>query len=223
MLAPRIEPAIRGLGYDAYRYLFPPRPEKAAPPSMLAMYEQQGWWAQYKLNGTCSIIAVDPDRKLHARGRHGPADRHSMWEPTLASSHAFRTLPGGWYVFVCELMHSKVAGGPRDTLYVNDILVSDGQYLVGTTFADRQDMLAALFPEPRGSARLPSHYAVTPNCWIARNHTQGFADLFASISDPCHEGLVLKKPGATLALCSRETSNVSWQAKVRRAAKNYAF
>lgn len=215
---------LAGLAYDSYRYLYPPRPEQAVPRVMATRYEKEGWWAQYKLNGTCSIVAVSPEKQLVCMGRHGPHDRHSAWAPTLASSRAFLNLPGsGWYVFVAELMHSKVAGGPRDTLYVNDILVANGSYLVGTTFSERQGIIGQLFPQPKGHPNLLSHYAVTPNCWIALNHWGNFVGLFDGINDPCHEGLVFKNPRARLALCSRASSNVSWLAKLRKAHKNYSF
>lgn len=133
--------------FDEWRYLYPPRPDSksAIPASSLTNLEGDGWIMQAKMNGTCNVLAVSPDRKsIRAMSRH--ADAHKLWGPSEHTLEAFANLPGnGWYVFVAELLHSKVAGGVRDTNYINDVLVADGEYLVGTRFVDRRLLLALAF------------------------------------------------------------------------------
>lgn len=207
--------------FDTYTYLWPPRPEKAAPKMMLNFYAKQGFIGQIKKNGTCNVLAVSPERKLVCMNRHN--ETHKLWTPTAESSAAFKTLPGkGWYVFVAELLHSKVTNGPRDTNYVHDILVADGEYLVGQTLAERQQRLRDLFLKG-GEAETHSHHVVDNHTWIAKNHTQGFGKLFDSLTLDEDEGLVLKNPKAPLTLCARQSANADWQVKVRRPHKNYGF
>ncbi|CAM6055322.1 unnamed protein product [Sphagnum tenellum] len=84
------------------------------------------------MNGTASVLAISPDRQIVAMNRH--REEHKLWTPTAANIADFAKLPGkGWYVFVAELMHSKVPG-IKNVNYVHDILVADGKHLTGETF-----------------------------------------------------------------------------------------
>jgi hypothetical protein len=205
--------------YDNFRYLWPPRPVNAIPPQMLRFYEQRGWMAQAKKNGTCNIITVDPKGKLHCMNRH--KETHKLWEPTEDSSEAFLDLPRGWYVFVAELLHNKVKG-IRDTNYINDILVCEGEYLVGMTFRERQSLLYELF-ENQITGEAVSHYVINDHTWLARNYESHFDELYNRFNGADDEGIVLKVPSAQLNLCLRESSNVQWSVKCRRAHANYSF
>ena len=206
--------------YEKFEYLWPPRPENAIATNMLAFYEKRGWVSSFKMNGTCSVIAVSPERKLICKTRHN--DDHKLWSPSAKSSEIFQNLPGdGWYVFVAELMHSKVPG-LRDINYINDILVADGERLDGGALAARQEILKKLFLKG-GEEETISHYALDDHAWLAKNHSGGFAGLFAGIDKPEHEGLVLKNPKAVLLPCSKQKANAGWSVKIRKATKNYAF
>lgn len=149
-------------------------------------------------------------------------ENHKLWSPTSASSAAFADLPGsGWYVFTAELMHSKVPG-LRDTNYVHDILVADGEHLVGKTFVERQSLLHDLF-DVANCDKTITHYIVDDNTWIARNYTTGFDRLFGSLTDIQDEGLVLKRTTAKLKVSLRASTNSDWQLKCRKPHKNYMF
>lgn len=207
--------------YEAYEYLWPPRPEKAVPKAMLKFYEGRGWWATAKKNGTCNVLGVRPDRTLHCMNRHNQT--HKLWSPTPASSAAFKRLPGrGWYVFVAELLHSKVEG-LRDINYIHDILVVDGTYLIETSYAERQGMLAKLFLTGR-ERETDTHYVINENTWLVKNHRADFISLFDGLGDEAEdEGIVVKNPKARLSFCSRQSANSEWQVKCRRPHKNYSF
>lgn len=209
-----------------FTYLSPPRPERAIPPAMLAFYEQLGWFAQLKKNGTCSVIYVSPEKEVTGYGRHG-AEKHRSWSFTENSRKAFETLPGsGWYVFVAELMHSKVPG-IRDTNYVHDILVSDGKYLLGTTYAQRLKIINQLLVGPDCTLE-PGYWKKSDHLWIVRNFRENFAELFASLQKkdgagkdlhPGDEGLVLKNPSGLLSV----KNNGEWAVKCRKGTKLYGF
>lgn len=216
--------------FEDWQYLWPPRPDNAIPKSLLSFYGKKNWVAQVKLNGTCNVISVSPKGEIIAKSRHKDIEdgNHRMWTPSANTRAAFKNLPRpnkGWYVFVAELMHSKVTGGAKDTNYIHDILVADGEYLVGKTFEERQAILRSLFPNIDESKSTVAYHVIDGNTWLARNHVGvDFADLYTSvIPDPSYEGLVIKNPAAKLAICSRQKSNNSWQVKCRRPHKNYGF
>jgi hypothetical protein len=208
--------------YDSYRYLYPPRPETAIDPLLIPRYAD--WWAQIKMNGTSNILHVSPDREIIAKSRHPDKNggNHKAWHVSVNTRQAFLDLPGnGWYVFTAELLHSKVRG-LRDINFIHDILVADGEYLVGTIFAYRQNLLRELFPE-RSQAVTGGHYVIDPHTWLANNYERDFPKLFAGLTAPEHEGLVFKDPNAKLAPCGSERANAAWLRKVRRPSKAYAF
>jgi len=208
--------------YDSWKYLFPPRPESAIPPDMLAFYEKRGWVCQYKKNGTCTIIGVSPDRKLIAINRH--QENHKAWQLTQHIKDALRSIftKPLWYVVVAEIMHSKTPT-IKDTIFIHDILVHESEYLVGTTFKERQEILN---PYLLTNVETKTHYVCDTDgkVWFAKIYDKGFADLFRSIKEPkIDEGLVLKDPNGKLRSCDRADANSSWQVKCRHSTKSYQF
>jgi hypothetical protein len=210
--------------YTAFQYLYPPRPDLVLSSDRLGYYEKEGWVAQYKKNGTCTIVAMGPDGKggvqFIAMNRH--KGDHKAWNLTPEiKSDLLKLLPHHyWTVLVGEIMHSKTKT-IKNTIFFHDILVMNNEYLLDTTFAQRQVWLEKLLP---GNAESYSHFQVTNGIWRAKNFEKGFEKLFQGIKNQdIDEGLVLKKPGVKLKLCDTETSNSTWQAKVRYPKKNYSF
>lgn len=210
--------------YERFEFLWPPRPDskRAVPPTGvmgLSFYENRGWKGQIKRNGTANVIAVSPEKNLVTRNRH--KEEHRLWTPTAGSSAAFKTLPGkGWYVFVAELLHSKVPG-LRDTNYIFDVLVADGEYLVGKTFMERQAILDGLFPKTISETF--AHRVIDKHTWVAKLIHENFEEVFSNLTNPEDEGIVLKNPKAKLELCSRQSANTMWQVKCRRPHANFSF
>jgi len=216
--------------FEEYRYLYPPRPEQRVPPAMLSHYEERGWLAQCKMNGTCNVLAISPERKIVAMTRRHN-EPHKVWTPNEDSERAFQNLPGiGWYVFVSELLHSKVPG-IRNVNFVHDVVVADGEHLTGTTYMSRVNMLTDLFRTDSGvdHSLCLSHLVIDQNTWLAKCYSkqstiESFNKLFLrAIKHKEIEGLVLKNPEAELRHCINESSNSSWMVKVRRPAKSYSF
>lgn len=199
-------------------FMWPPRPENAINRGAIGAFESMGWVAQLKMNGTCSVFEYDPTTEtLQAWTRHNEA--HKLWVPDINTPalRKLKTLKGGRYVLVGELLHSKVPG-IKDTVYLFDILVSDGVELVGKTYAERQLILHGLWP-----VRSETHFynLVDDRLWVAKCLRKGFAAEFAALQKPEEEGLVFKNPLARLEPCYRQTSNSGWQTKCRRPTKNY--
>jgi hypothetical protein len=208
--------------YDDFAYLWPPRPESAIAPRVLGSFEHRRWIAQIKYNGTANVIFVAPDKTVTAMSRHN--EQHRQWSPTQEVMADFARLPGrGWYVFVAELLHNKVAdAGLKNINYTHDVLVADGEYLVGHTQEDRQGILQDLLLAVDARST-PHHYEVSPNLWLPVEYESGFDTLFEGLTRPEHEGLVLKDPRQKLSLCLRQKSNIAGLIKCRRTHKNYSF
>jgi hypothetical protein len=202
--------------YDAYSYLWPPRPDNAIPRGTLGFYERRGYWAQVKKNGTCTVIFARADEVIFMT-RHN--DTHRSWAP-LADHRAFFAGRPQWNVYVAELLHSKTPT-IRHHLYLFDVIVADGEHLVGQTFAARQELLAERFPRVEGIAGV-GVVPVGPYASRAVNYVSRLEDVWRELRDE-DEGLVLKSPDAPLAPCFTATANGSWQVKCRRSTKNYSF
>jgi hypothetical protein len=202
--------------YTEYQYLWPPRPEQKIPPSALAFYENRGFWAQRKKNGTYTVVFARGNEVIF-KTRHN--DDHKLWTPEK-DHFEFFSGSSGWSVYCAELLHSKVTGGPKHELYIHDILVRNGNYLVGTTFAERQGLLHDLFDGPLEADR--GQVRVAKRITLAQSIDEGFAEVFNHLN-PEDEGLVLKDPNAKLKPCFKSDSNGSWMVKCRVAHTNYSF
>ncbi len=210
------------MNYNAYTYIEPPRAETTVRPALIGVYESLKWFAQFKKNGTNSVIFVPPKgQKPFAKTRHPKDPDHKVWQFSDDSIASFETVqrltPGnGWSVFNAELLHSK-GNGIRDTNYVHDVLVYDGVYLVGKTYTERYRMLIKIFGNPPSFSGDPiSHHIVDARTWIAKNHHHGFKGLFAGCGKE-DEGLVFKDPQGVLSA----RDNSGWLAKCRHPHKNF--
>lgn len=203
------------ISYSKFTPIKPPRPETSVPPELLSSYERRGYRAQVKKNGQYSVVYAGPRGELRVLNRH--LEEHKNWKPdreTLAPllSHSKK----GWTVFCCELLHGKVPG-IRDVHYVHDVVVQDGQWLLGETYAERYLRLQKMLMRPGLRDVRNSHWVVTDHVWLAKMIRSGFADVFESLENPEDEGLVLKNPSVPLDLKTR------WSVKCRRPAANYSW
>ncbi len=201
--------------YDAYRYLWPPRPETKIPPALIGFYEKRGWWGQVKKNGTCTVIFAHGDDVIF-KTRHD--DDHKAWVPQPEHAIFFKGREQ-WNVYVAELLHSKTAN-VKNHLYLFDILVSDGEDLSGTSFADRQAILLSRYPG-NGRAGLGAT-RVTEQVSRATCYTRDFERVWSALAVE-DEGIVFKDPASKLAPCVTQTANAMWQVKCRRPHSNYSF
>jgi len=209
-----------GAPYEKWGYMWPPRPEHALTSDRFGYYEVQGYWAQYKKNGTCMIVWYTPNGDFILYNRHKEPIKN--WDlPTAVKAKLKELLPKGkWTVLLAELMHHKVAG-IKNTVYFHDILVHESVLLAGETFEKRQEILSKLLP---AGAEAYSHYVVSEGIWRAKNFKSDFLKIFKSIKNQkIDEGLVLKNPTAQLKHCYKADSNAGWQIKFRYPTKNYNF
>lgn len=208
--------------YTEFRYLHAPRPKKEPiPVYSIPMMERLGYVAQKKKNGTCSVIFAREDQVIF-KTRHLDQNEgnHRAWAPKDAHLDFFKSIGPKWNVFAAELLHNK---GPaiKDELFIFDVMVLDGEYLVGSTFEERMNMLQERFC--KGWKDEGDQYRIHRHVTLAKVFTTGFKDMFNNLG-PLDEGLVFKLPRAKLLPCVAEASNMSWAQKCRHPkAKTYSF
>lgn len=209
------------MNYKEWKYLYPPRPEFVITSDMLPMYEARGWYHQYKKNGTCTTVTIDPKGNVKFMSRHATA--HKAWRcPEWLSLAIAQYFPRKvWTMAVAELLHSKTPT-IKDTLYFHDIIVAHSMHLIGSTFEERQAILDGYLPMEGAEAQ--SHWVLQAGIWRAKNIPTGHADAFLGIRNASiDEGLVLKDPKGKLRWCNKADANNSWQVKCRYPTKNYQF
>jgi hypothetical protein len=206
------------MDYQKYQYLFPPRPELKIAKQNLGFYQQRGYVAQKKKNGTCTVIFAKGDQVIF-KTRHPEIDNgeHRMWTPQKDHIEFFQGYED-WNVFVGELLHSKVTGGPKHEIFLFDQLVMDGKSLVGTTFGARMVAMQQHF----GGESEVDQYRIDDRITLAKCFSGGFTSMFDSLGKE-DEGLVLKDPKAILRSCLKADANKAWQVKCRIPHSNYSF
>lgn len=209
------------MSYDSVRFLDPPRANRALARDALRFYERRpGWWAQHKYNGTYVELIVAPESGLAvAYDRHGSVLK--SWQPREGWDPFWKRLPNGFWVLCAELLHSKVAGGPRDTLYFHDVLVAAGNHLVGCPYKRRYPLLCEVLEGDKQGEERHGHRVIGPNAWIARNYHAPFVELYDAIKsmcDPIDEGLVLKNSDSPLTVRNGD----GWSVKSRFRRKNFS-
>ena len=207
--------------YTEWRYLWPPRPERAVPKAMIPFFQRQGWSANVKKNGTCSIIGRCDDKVIRSATRHD--EPHKAWQADYNSPalRALKRLPNQWFVFEAEVLHSK-GNGLRDFVCIFDILVANNKTCDGMTWSQRMSLLYQLFPEAKESRVFTGLDMIDERLSIIRPLINvDFLEVFESLTNGEDEGLVLKDPNSVLAPCYHPSSNADWQIKCRKPTKNY--
>jgi ATP-dependent DNA ligase len=159
--------------------------------------------------------------------------RHAVpnkaYQITREMRDAFESLklpPGKFHVFDGELLHNKTSN-IKDRIVLYDLLVLNGEYLVGTTYISRYRKLQMLLGRPGMFETDTSHriaYRVNRNIWLAKVYTKDIAERFKKLLHlPEIEGLVLKDPTGKLDYGLTEENNGSWLTRVRKPNKNYSY
>lgn len=204
--------------YEAFHYIEPPRTTVSLSRESIPSMEVEHRWAQYKRNGSRSVVFVPPNRQpfVIADGQRKPAawnrhgEPHKTWAFTNEAWEIFRTLRGNkWCVFDGELLHHKTKH-IKFVHYLYDVLVWNGVHLTGTMYAERYAILWDLW---QPIAITPAHRVINEYTWVARNYSQGLLELFDSLTQPEDEGLVLRDPSGIY----RNSKANDWMTKVLRS------
>jgi hypothetical protein len=220
----------------AQRYLYPPRPSEGSVPfeavEKLASY---GYQAQPKLNDKRLCLSI-------SNGQITFFNRHK-------DVHKTYTAPGflrNEIMQVCKMLELDVAkwqyidGGLlngkhkffKDTIAIWDIIVRNGEWLLGTTYKERYEWLLGKIPNAQPfiitlnncpfqiGIKLTDHIFIplmTPDyqrLW-KMVHDVNEAAGWKNEGEPLLEGIVLKLPSGKLAPAFKEVNNGSWMTRCR--------
>jgi len=212
------------MDYEKYRYIYPPRPKNAIDPKDLIFWDNKTLISQPKLNGSNTTIYTN-GREIKVMNRHNsPLTNFKISREEIMS--IFRGNEGEWLVINCEYLNKSKKDETNNLfnhkLVIFDILVSKSDYLIGSTFSSRVDLLDDLYGrEESGKEYL---YSVSENIFRVKTYENNFKEIYDNLTniDLC-EGLVLKRKGAKLEAGSSENNNYKSQLKVRKPTKNYKY
>lgn len=224
--------------------MYPPRPKTSIPPEKVGDYEEKGYIAQLKYNGTRTLVEMSPGPTIKIWTRH--KEPHKAYELTDAMrSDLLAIYMAGdmtkTMIFDGELMHSKTKN-LKDTLVLFDILVCDSDHLIGMPMLARYSIMSDILGEPdqweeETGRKIAAKCRVfeldekdevveryLERVWMAETFYHSFSDVYKSRIDMDEvEGLVLKKPQAPLDRGFSETNNESWLIRCRKPSKNYEY
>lgn len=207
--------------YDKYSYRYPPRPEKQIPPIVLNDMDEMGvFLAQPKLNGSCMELYTNGE-EIIVMNRHKKPLNHKLNPGELLHLHRGE----GWMMLVGELMNKnkKDETGKHwnHKFVIFDILVYDGDYMIGTTFEERALLLEKLYPKSELKLFLSK---ISDNCFRVISMISHFKNMYDKITIyDMYEGLVLKRRDGKLENGISANNNTRTQLKCRKPTKNYSY
>ena len=208
--------------YKKYRYIYPPRPKNATPPTDLEFWDNGSLIAQPKFNGSnCVIFTNGVDSVI--MNRHN----QRLTNFRLTKEEIKEIYRGdGWMVVNGEYMNKNKKDETKKAfnhkLVIFDILTFNGEYLVGKTFSERVELLDDIYGKTK--CEKDYVYKITDNIFRVKSYDDGFLDLFNGLTPiDMIEGLVMKRKNAKLEIGTNELNNVKSQIKCRKVTKNYKF
>jgi hypothetical protein len=209
--------------YSNYRYLYPPRPKNAVSPEDLDFWDNNSLIGQPKLNGSNASIYTD-GQKIIVMNRHS----QKLTNVRVSDSEILSTYrgDGGWMILNCEYMNKSKSDENNEVFnhkfVIFDILAYNGEYLVGSTFSERIELLDSLYGVD--DSEKDYLYKISDNFYRIKSYNTGFKKIFDDLTPiDMIEGLVMKRKNAKLEIGATELNNVKSQLKCRKATKNYKY
>ena len=204
--------------YSKFKYIFPPRPEYCISSKELYKYESDHL-IQCKLNGSCCVVFIK-GKEFRYFGRH-QNENLSNFKLKISDLEIFKN--DEWNVIVGEYMNKNkngLDGRPwNHKLVIFDILVHNGEYLLGSTFEERVLLMNELFGTVEENEYL---YKLNNNVFRVKTFYDNFLERWNEIVKiDMLEGVVLKKRDQKLTKAFSEKNNLSH--KCRKETKLYKF
>jgi hypothetical protein len=100
-------------------------------------------------------------------------------------------------------------------------LVFEDQYLIGSTFKTRVDLLDSLYKQTDYNEYLTK---ISEKLFKVKSYESDFREIFNYlVKIDLVEGLVLKRKNSRLEIGNTENNNTKSQVKFRKPTKNYKF
>ena len=207
--------------YEKFQYIYPPRPEWCIPESELPNYDNNVYIAQPKLNGSNATIYIN-GTEWRNFGRH-KNENLSNFKLTHDDIDSLSLSKDKWHVIVGEYMNKNKKNVNNESfnhhLVIFDILVYNGEYLLGSTFEERVKLMDNIFGTNDENDYL---YKISDNIFRVKSFYDNFLERWNNIIKiDMFEGFVLKKKSQKLQTGLTEKNNMSH--KCRKPTKNYRF
>jgi hypothetical protein len=209
--------------YASFRYIYPPRPKNPIPSTELSFWDNGSLIAQPKLNGSNCLIFTNGEKHVAMNRHSGRLTNFQLKDEEIAALYKGT---GGWTVLNGEYMNKSKQDESRAAFnhkfVIFDILVDDGDYLVGKTFEERIAVLDAMFGQEESEKDYL--YGISENVYRVKSYEIGFNMLYDRLTPiDMIEGLVMKRKNARLEMGNTELNNVKSQIKCRKETKNYKY
>lgn len=219
---------MKGLIYNKFSYIFPPRPKNAIPRESIVDYDSMMFVSQPKINGSNTLIFTNGIEYKVMNRHNGRLTRFQLTKEEVLSLH--RGKVGEWMVINGEYMNKSKKDGNNNTFnhkfIIFDILVYEGKHLVGESFINRIKLLDNLYGKKDSEDKFL--YSVNgENVYRVKSYIGNgtlFTELFDELTQiDMYEGLVIKRKRAKLEIGRTEMNNHTAQVKARKKTKNYNF
>ena len=209
--------------YASFRYIYPPRPKNPIPNTELSFWDNGSLIAQPKLNGSNCLIFTNGEKHIAMNRHNGRLTNFQLKDEEIAAIYKGT---GGWTVLNGEYMNKSKQDEKRAAFnhkfVIFDILVDDGDYLVGKTFEERIALLDSMFGQE--DSEKDYLYGISENVYRVKSYLNGFNMLYDRLTPiDMIEGLVMKRKNARLEMGNTELNNVKSQIKCRKETKNYRY
>lgn len=219
------------------RYIYPPRPQTAIPRGDYGLLTELGWIAQFKYNDTRCMIKYRENNSTQLWNRHAEMMRTFAANDELQEQLETiqQRLGKGYHLLDGGLLHQKHAS-IKNTLVIWDILVHNGQQLLGTTYQERYNIINNLQEgKPYTYQEITIGNKITTDIFIPQNFPpQQWDNCWKEIDKinqpfikqgigPAIEGLVFKDPNGILKPGFQEKNNGDWQVRSRVTTGRHQF
>lgn len=198
------------------QYIYPPRPSRGGlflgAPFIQSLEKNTKWVAQAKLNGQNNLAYVCKN-KIRLWTRHATKSRFKL---SLTQEQFLLDLHKTWGDFVINFEALDRKRTDRGCIYIYDILVVRGNWLVGTTYAQRLKILKRMLGVfKKGPYEFVQQ--VIPTIWVPKILPNKWDRVISKNRDIEHfEGLMVKNIEAKLAPGLKEENNISWCLRYRK-------
>jgi hypothetical protein len=209
--------------YASFRYIFPPRPKNPIPNTELSFWDNGSLIAQPKLNGSNCLIFTNGVKHIAMNRHNGRLTNFQLKDEEISPLYKGT---GGWTILNGEYLNKNKQDENRKAFnhkfVIFDILVNDGDYLVGKTFEERIALLDTMFGQ--NECEKGYLYGISENVYRVKSYQNQFNMLYDTLTPiDLIEGLVLKRKTARLEMGTSELNNVKSQIKCRKETKNYKY
>lgn len=209
--------------YASFRYIYPPRPKNPIPNSELTFWDNGSLIAQPKLNGSNCLIFTNGVKHIAMNRHNGRLTNFQLKDEEIKELYKGT---GGWTILNGEYLNKNKQDENRKAFnhkfVIFDILVNDGDYLIGKTFEERIVLLDTMFGQ--NECEKSYLYGISDNVYRVKSYKNQFNMLYDTLTPiDLIEGLVLKRKTARLEMGTSELNNVKSQIKCRKETKNYKY